>query len=62
MLLPFRKRSQARDFPGGAVVKNPPSNAGDTVQSLVREDPTCHRATQPVRHNYCVLEPVSHNY
>ena len=30
------------DFPGGAVVKNPPSNAGDAVRSLVRElDPTC---------------------
>ena len=25
------------DFPGGPVVKNPPSNAGTQVQSLVRE-------------------------
>ena len=25
------------DFPGGPVVKNSPSNAGDTVQSLVGE-------------------------
>ena len=34
------------------------------VRSLVREDPTCHRATKPVRHNYwaCALEPASHNY
>ena len=34
------------------------------IQALVREDPTCHGATKPVRHNYwvCALEPVSHNY
>ena len=25
----FKKRKE-RDFPGGAVVKNPPANAGDT--------------------------------
>ena len=36
------------DFPGGAVVKNPPANAG----ALVREDPTCRGATKPVRHSY----------
>ena len=24
------KKTQPRDFPGGAVVKNPPANAGDT--------------------------------
>ena len=42
-----------RAFPGGAVVKNPPANAGDTrVQALVREDPTCCRATKRVCHNY----------
>ena len=39
-----------RDFPGGAVVKNPPANAG--VQSLVWEDPTCCGANEPVCHNY----------
>ena len=38
-------------FPGGAVV-NLPASAGDTGSSLVQEDPTCHRATKPVRHNY----------
>ena len=34
------------------------------VQSLVPEDPTCCRATEPVSHNYqdCTLEPMSHNY
>ena len=37
---------------------------GTQVRALVREDPTCHRATKPVRHNYwaCTLEPASHNY
>ena len=25
---------------------------GTQVRSLVREDPTCHGATRPVRHNY----------
>ena len=52
------------DFPDGAVVKNPPANAGTQVQALVREDPTCHGATKPVCHNYraCTLEPTSHNY
>ena len=34
-------------FPGGLVVKNPPTNAGARVQSLVREDPTCRGATEP---------------
>ena len=34
------------------------------VQALVQEDPTCRRATNPMRHNYwaCALEPMSHNY
>ena len=37
---------------------------GTRVQSLVWEDPACHGATKPVRHNYwaCALEPMSHNY
>ena len=42
----------SRDFPGGAVVKNPPANAVDNaVQSLVQEDPTCHGATKPMSHD-----------
>ena len=41
-----------QDFPGGAVVKNPPANAGARVQALVREDPTCRGATKPLHHNY----------
>ena len=37
---------------------------GTRVQALVWEDPTCHRATRPMRHSYwaCALEPASHNY
>ena len=44
---------------------------GIQVQSLVREDPTCRRATKPVCHNYRArvmqllkpvhLQPVLHN-
>ena len=36
---------------------------GTRVWALVWEDPTCHGATKPVRHNYwaCALEPASHN-
>ena len=34
---------------------------GTWVRSLAWEDPTCHGATKPVRHNYwaCTLEPVT---
>ena len=39
-------------FPGGAVVENPPANAGTRVRALVWEDPTCRGATRPVSHNY----------
>ena len=37
---------------------------GTRVWALVQEDPTCHRATKSVRHNYwaCALEPTCHNY
>ena len=37
---------------------------GTRVRALVQEDPTCHGASKPVRHNYwaCTLEPASHNY
>ena len=44
---------------------------GTGVRALVQEDPTCHGATKPMRHNYWAhvpqllkpehLEPVLHN-
>ena len=46
------KTIQWRDFPGGAVVKNPPANAGDMGLSPGPEDPTCRGATKSTRHNY----------
>ena len=36
----------------GSVVKNPPASAGDMVQSLVQEDPTCLRAAKPMSSDY----------
>ena len=40
------------------------SMQGTQVRALVQEDPTCHGAAKPVRHNYwaCALEAASHNY
>ena len=37
---------------------------GTRVRSLVQKDSTCHRATEPVRHNYRpqVLGPVTRNH
>ena len=37
---------------------------GTRVRALAREDPTFHRTTKPVCHNYwaCTLGPASHNY
>ena len=53
-----------KDFPGGSVVKNLPANAGDTVQSRIREDPTCHGSAKPIHHNdqACALKPGNYNY
>ena len=49
-----------RDFPGGAVVKNPPANAGDMGLSPVPgkiphakgQLSPCTTTTEPARHNY----------
>ena len=46
----FVKRNY-RDFPGGEVVKNPPTMQGTLVRSLVQEDPTCCGATKPMCRN-----------
>ena len=32
-MISFFKNTNCGDFPGGAVVKNPPANAGDTGSS-----------------------------
>ena len=59
-----KKKNQNWGFPGGAVVKNPPANAGDMGLSPGPGRSTCRRAIKPRCHNYWVfaLEPASHNY
>ena len=51
-------------FPGGAVVKNPPANAGDTSLSPGLGRSHMPRSNKPMRHSYwaCALEPTSHNH
>ena len=51
-------------FPGGTVVKVCLPMQETWVRSLIREDPTCCRATKPVRHSRRAgaLEPGSCNY
>ena len=44
----FPSKKCKRDFPGVAVVKNLPADAGAWVRALVREDPTCLGATMPM--------------
>ena len=53
------KNEEYQDFPGGAMDGNPRA----WVQSLVREDSTCRRATKPTYHDCwgCSLEPVRLN-
>lgn len=58
-------RNLARELPlGGSVVKNVVPKQETWVQPLIWKDPTCHRATQPVHHNYlaCALQTKSRNY
>ena len=71
MVISLQLKMESEGFPGGAVVENPPANAGDMGSILVREDPTCCGATKLVCHNYWArvpqllkpmrLEPVLHN-
>ena len=49
-----------RGFPGGSVGKNPPASAGrQQIWSLIQEDSTSCRATEPPSHTCwaCALEP-----
>ena len=41
-----------QDFPGGAVVKNPPANAGDTGSIPGPGRSHMPQSNQPVCHNY----------
>ena len=52
-----------QDFSDGAVDKNPLPMQGTWVWSLIREDPTCCGATEPVCYNSwtCALEALSRN-
>ena len=50
---------QQWDLSGGAVVKNPPASAGDTVLSLVGKIP---HATEQLSPCATTTEPASHNY
>ena len=52
--IPLLKEMPVRGFRGGSVIKNPPVKAGNMGLILIWEDPTCHRATKPVHHNYWV--------
>ena len=52
-----RKYIKHRDFLGGPVVENLPTNAGTQVQSLFQEDSTCLGATKLMCHNYWALMP-----
>ena len=51
---PHRGSVLTTSFPGGAVVKNPPANAGDMGSSPGpgRSQTICRRATKPMSHNY----------
>lgn len=52
------KMLPVQDFPGGSVIKNLPTNAGDTSSIPAREDSACRGAAKPVSHNHaaCAAE------
>ena len=58
------EKKMKQGFLGGSVVKNSPGMQMTWFWFLIREDPTHHRATMPVHHNYwvCALEPRSRDY
>ena len=51
-ITPSLKVSNDTNFRGGPVVKNLSANAGDMGSIPGPEDPTCHGAIKPMRHNY----------
>ena len=65
----YHKEIIQQGFPGGSVVKNPPVNTGDVVQSLTWENPTCQKqlspcapTTDPVSQSPEPTEPTCHSY
>ena len=51
---------QQGDFPGGAVVKNPPANAGHT--GLIPGPGGSHIAAEQLSLRATTTEPACHNY
>ena len=67
----YSDRKHFMSLPGDSVVKNPVPQQETWVRSLVREDPTCCRATKPVWYNQQLVlhrpetattEPTCHSY
>ena len=58
------KMLPGQNFPGGSVIKNLPTNAGDPSPIPAREDSACCGAARPVSNNYpaCAAEPRSCDY
>ena len=58
---PIRWKQAGQVFLCGSLMRVCLPKQKTWVWSLIQEDPTCHRATEPVRHNYwaCALEPGS---
>ena len=55
-----QKQAKLEDFPGGAVVKNPPSNAGDAGSTPVQGTRShMHAATKSMHAE--TKEPVNRN-
>ena len=60
LLVTYFKYSSVGDFPGGPVVKNPPSNAGD-VGSIPGQGTKIPHAIGQISPGACTLEPAGHN-
>ena len=53
---------ELREFPGGPVVKNPPSNAGDAASIPGRGTKIPHATGQPKLQATTEEKPACHNY
>ena len=52
------EKHQAGDFPGGPVVKNPPSNAGDKEGSIPGQETKIPHAAEQLSPRSAATEPV----